>query len=451
MMGPSGAGVRSERRWRGPHFAAKVPRSKAAMADAFPSTPRASNAVRAGAIAMGLATVLLATRTSITSSAWVGREFPGFMLLDNRVIASVGLAPWSRPDLYQSEVVAVNGERVRSASQVYDYVASRPVGTPVRYQLRRDGQEHEVVVPVQRFTMRDWVFLFGAFLVSGLVYMASGIVVWLLRPGAVGRAFIVLGVTFTLFLLTAMDLYGPATFFRLHAASEALLAPALLVLASLFPEPRRWARWRLAGYLPAVPLLVTYQLYLYRPAVYSVILQMNMGYLGFAGVLLGTQLVGDYVRGASGLSRQRIRVVTLGTIFGIAIPGGLLVTSALLGGRVPINLAAVTTALLPLSLAYAVVKHDLFEIDAMVKRSAYYLLLTGAVGLAYMGVIFLFNLALPGALSHSLVFPVLFTLAVLLVFDPLRAFLQGFLDRVFFRTSYDGAQVLEAVGAQLAS
>ena len=33
--------------------------------------------------------------------------------------------------------------------------------------------------------------------------------------------------------------------------------------------------------------------------------------------------------------------------------------------------------------AYAIVKHDLFELDAMVKRGAYYLLLTGAVGAAY--------------------------------------------------------------------
>src|SRR5262249_24112106 len=37
------------------------------------------------------------------------------------------------------------------------------------------------------------------------------------------------------------------------------------------------------------------------------------------------------------------------------------------------------------------------------------------------------------------------------LFDPLRTFLQGVLDRVFFRTRYDSAQVLEAVGAELAS
>src|SRR5262249_57292187 len=63
----------------------------------------------------------------------------------------------------------------------------------------------------------------------------------------------------------------------------------------------------------------------------------------------------------------------------------------------------------------------------------------------------LFNLALPGAIATSPAFPVLFTLAVLLLFNPLRTFLQGVVDRVFFRTRYDSARVLEAVGAELAA
>jgi signal transduction histidine kinase len=424
------------------------------MADVFPTTPRASSAVRASAVALGLAATLLATRTTLTSTAWVGQPFPGFMLLDNRVIASVGLAGWSgtsAPDLYQSQIVAVDGRSVRSAPEVYAYVASLPVGTRIRYRLLRADRENEVVIPTQRFDLRDWTFLFGGFLLSGITYMGSGIVVWLLRPGPVGRAFVAMGITFGLFLLTAMDLYGPATFFRLYAATEPLLAPALLQVASLFPEPHRWARWRLAGYTPALVLLILYQLYLYRPPVYSAILQTNMAYLGLAGILLGTRLVWEYLRGRSAVGRQRVRVVTLGTVFAMALPGALLVTSAILGGRLSMNLVPLAIIPFPLSLAYAVVKHDLLGIDVMVKRGAYYILLTGAVGVAYAAAIVLFNRALPGDITGSAAFPVFFTLAVLLLFNPLRTFLQGVIDRVFFRTSYDSARVLEAVGAELAS
>ncbi len=84
------------------------------------------------------------------------------------------------------------------------------------------------------------------------------------------------------------------------------------------------------------------------------------------------------------------------------------------------------------------------------RRAAYYLILTGAVGAAYVGAVFLFNVVLQaGAVTDSPVFPIVFTFAVLLFFDPLRTRLQALVDRVFFRTRYDGARVLARVGAEL--
>jgi GAF domain-containing protein len=88
----------------------------------------------------------------------------------------------------------------------------------------------------------------------------------------------------------------------------------------------------------------------------------------------------------------------------------------------------------------------------MVKRGAYYALLTGAVGAAYVAAVLVFNLVLrAGAVTDSPIFPVVFTLAVLLFFNPLRTRLQSFVDRVFYRTRYDSAQVLAEVGAALSS
>src|SRR3989442_6058507 len=127
------------------------------MPETFLTTPRESTAVRLGAIAIGLAAIVLATRTTITSSAWVGRVFPGFVLLDNRVVASVGLANWSGtavPGLYQSQVMAVNGVAVSSTADAYARVAALPPGTPVRYPLARRGVEAEVAIAAQRFTLR---------------------------------------------------------------------------------------------------------------------------------------------------------------------------------------------------------------------------------------------------------------------------------------------------------
>ena len=129
------------------------PAAGAAMQETFPTTPRASSGVRLGATVLGLAATVLAARTTLTSSAWIGRVFPGFMILDNRVVASVGLAHWSGtavPGLYQSEVVAVDGEEVTSTPDIYARVAALRPGTVVRYRLKHAGTEREVRVEIGR-------------------------------------------------------------------------------------------------------------------------------------------------------------------------------------------------------------------------------------------------------------------------------------------------------------
>jgi signal transduction histidine kinase len=424
------------------------------MADGFPTLHRGRRAARLGAIAMVVAGLLLAGRTTRTSLDWIGRPFPGFMVLDNRVVASIGLANWSGAgvsDLYQSEVLAVDGRPVASAVALYAEVASRPVGTPVTYRLRRAGRESQAVVATQRFGVTDWVLLFGVFLLNGVTYVAAAAVVWVLSPSPLGRAFVAGALAWALFLVTAMDLYGPATFFRLHVAAETLVPATMFQLAALFPEAHRQARWRFAGYLPALVVLGLYEIFLYEPRVYSALMQLNMALLGGACFVLAGRLVAGWRDVGSELARQRVRIVAIGVLLGLGLPGALAFVSAVFGGTLAVNLGTVTPIVFALAVAYAIVKHDLFELDAMVKRGAYYLLLTGAVGAAYAAAVLVFNLALPGSVVGSAAFPVLFTLAVLMVFNPLRTALQGFVDRVFFRTRYDSAQVLEAVGSDLAS
>jgi signal transduction histidine kinase len=429
-------------------------RSARGMTESFPSTLRASTGVRLCAVAIGLLGIVVATRTTLTSAAWVGRTFPGFLVLPSRIVPSIGLANWSGStvaDVYQSQVIAVEGRPVASPDEVYEAVATTAPGTIVRYELAKNGVHREVPIASQRFEVWDWVLLFGAYLLNSIVYLTCGLIVWVLRPySALARAFLAFGVAWSAFFLTAMDLYGPATFERVHYVADPLASAAALQMVMLFPQPHRLARWRFVGYVPALAIALGYQLYIHDQSTFSTILMIDMLLLGMIGVFLGLRLASEYWYGTSQLARQRVRVMALGTIFGFGFPGAVLVISAVVWGQVSMNLAAFTPFLFALSIAYAIVKHDLLEIDAMVKRGAYYLLLTGAVGVAYMGAVYVFNSVLQeNAFTRSSAFPVLFTLVVLLVFNPLRSRLQAFVDRVFFRTQYDGAQVLATLGGQL--
>jgi signal transduction histidine kinase len=412
-------------------------------------------AVRAVALAFLLVGLALAIRTTTTSIAWIGRVFPGFVLLDNRVIASVGLAHWTGtavPDLFQNELVAIDDRPIGSTPEAYAIVSAKAPDEPVRYRLRRHGEERVVTVATERFEVRDWILLHGVFLLNGLVFLIAGLAPFVLRPDSgAARGFLGGGLAIGFFLFTAMDLYGPATFFRLHVLAESMLPPAMLHFALLFPERHRFARYGWLAWVLGLAIAVAYQLFLYVPARYSAVLNTNMLYLAAVATFFCWNAVASYVRGASQLVRQRVRVVVVGAIFGFALPAVVLGLAATMAGDVSMNLAATTPFIFGVALAYAIVQHDLFEIDAMVKRGAYYLVLTGAVSTAYVVAVLAFNWVMrTSTVTDSGWFPVVFALAVLLLFNPLRTRVQDFVDRVFFGTTYDAPRVLAEIGTALA-
>src|SRR6185369_3073224 len=132
-------------------------------------------------------------------------------------------------------------------------------------------------------------------------------------------------------------------------------------------------------------------------------------------------------------------IAALGVLSAIVLPVVVSIVSIALGYGLGVNAVAFTAFLGPTSLAYSIVKHDLFEIDALVKRGAYYLVLTSIVATIYVGVVFLLQLTVGGVeFLRSPTWAALFALGVLVLLNPLRHRLQGVLDRVFFRTTYDG-------------
>lgn len=399
----------------------------------------------------------LATHAVVLSlGAWPNRVFPGFMVLDNRVVASVGLLDWSGSGvdgLKQSQVVAVNGVPVSTADAVYAAVADLEPGTPVVYTLERDGRRRDVTIAADRFTIEDWLILNGSFLLNGAVYLVAGLVVWMLRPRSpVARAFLSLGLAFATLLFPAVELYRPSVYFRLHIVGETWLWAAALHVGLTFPYAHPLARFAWAPYALAGAVLAFYEWHLYDAPIYSRLVLFNYSAIGLAALAFFARLLWEATRRHGGLIRQRVRVLLVGALIGFAIPGAAIAFPSMLGGDVSMNLPSALNFLFALALAYAIVQHDLFEIDAMVKRGAYYALLTGAVGITYVGMVLLFNLVLQGsAITASPVFPVVFTLAVLLFFNPIRSRLQALVDRLFYRTRYDGAQVLADVGAALSA
>jgi class 3 adenylate cyclase len=100
----------------------------------------------------------------------------------------------------------------------------------------------------------------------------------------------------------------------------------------------------------------------------------------------------------------------------------------------------------PVSIGYAIVRHDLFEIDTIVRRTYGYLLSTGVVVLLYGTTVSTLNVIVgPSEIARSPFFTVAFVLAVVFLMQPLQGRIQRFVDRAFYRQQYDYRETIMEV------
>lgn len=109
-------------------------------------------------------------------------------------------------------------------------------------------------------------------------------------------------------------------------------------------------------------------------------------------------------------------------------------------------LEAAATIFLPISVAIAITRYRLYEIDRIVSRTVSY----GAVTAVLVGVYMLLAVG-PSAVFH-LEFDLLVagaTLAAAAAFVPVRRWVQATVDRRFNRARYDAERVVNGFGARL--
>src|SRR5436305_246291 len=70
----------------------------------------------------------------LSSLHWAGRVFPGFFVLTNRLIPTVGLYSWTGPRAgvpFHSLVVSADDQPVHGSGDVYAAAAQKPPGSSV--------------------------------------------------------------------------------------------------------------------------------------------------------------------------------------------------------------------------------------------------------------------------------------------------------------------------------
>jgi hypothetical protein len=251
-------------------------------------------------VPLALAPVLaIFVACSVNALAWIDRPFPGFFVLENGIVVSIGRAEWAHAryrSLPFARVLAVDGRPVAGGREVQAYVNAVGVGKPIVYTFRQGADIFRLSLRVRPFGRDDFLGIFAAFLGVGLAMVTASAVVVLLRPDArETRALFVVCVAIGLMLITSPDMYSPYWFAPVAFLAMCLVPPAALQLALAFPQPRALPGRRpllyLVLYLPFVALAAALLTAMPEPAfflplLYTVYFFMANGVLLNVGALV---------------------------------------------------------------------------------------------------------------------------------------------------------------------
>jgi hypothetical protein len=158
-------------------------------------------------------------------------------------------------------------------------------------------------------------------------------------------------------------------------------------------------------------------------------------------------------RAATGVERQQLKWFAYGSA---CVPGvGLLAIglSVVVPQGIPgvdsNNLWPLSVAGIPIATAIAILRYRLYDIDVLINRTLVYGALSAVLAATYFVAVLTLEAVLRPVTAGSELSVALSTLAVVALFTPLRARLQQFVDRRFYRRRYDAERTLDAFSVRL--
>ena len=328
------------------------------------------------------------------------------------------------------------------------------------YTILRNGHEFDVTIVNIPYGFKRVFRRSGFPFVSGLLYILIGVLVFLMKPHQRNSwIFLLFAATFGI-LLTFLYQSGPLTPLWLENANifAYTFTPAVFLhLALCFPAERKILERH--PYFQFLPYLLSFLLFVrIRTLTYNMfdtpkfwlmttVIYMAVGVVFFIGSCLQLRITSR-----SQIVKLRSRVILLGFAISASLPLADFFTNTFFKiYMVPdFNYYLPFFVVFPAFVGYSIVKHDLFDIDTIIKRTYGYVLTTGAIAGIYGIFILVSNLAFGSfEFARSPTFTLLFILGIVFLFNPIRNRVQKFIDRVFYRLEYDYQETVKKISESM--
>lgn len=409
---------------------------------------------RAAFWAMVITLLVAAIVSFATALSWLDRPYPGFKLRMDRAVemqlppqstgAQAGLMPGDR-------IVAVDGKALEDPRDLYAYVATRPVGTPLAYDLERhlpNGATTRMtkVIATQAHDVRLWASTFLALWITGISFLVLGSLVSVLKPGdPLATANLAFHLAGTAALLTVFD--QSTTFLSPFQDTSKLLQWFIALFFTNFALqfPRRHPALEGARRVNVVVGLVLAVVLVACHETDRGLFWVTFGHLAYIAlgelVLLANSLWTYFSPRSTPSEKGQSAALLVGTLLS-TVPALIVPQAQTLGLAFDLEgLENFALPLWPLAISYAIVRHQLFDLTPFLKRSITYAISVSVLTVLY----FLSAGATQAVLGDRTKLPsIVATALVALAFVPVRDRVKRWLDARFFRSPYRFDEVIAA-------
>lgn len=414
-------------------------------------------------------TTVLCIVSLVSAITFINRGFPGFLVYPFPSVGSFGIPDWpgyAAGLKYMDRIVSVDGEPVRDGQQIVDWARGKTPGTPVHYVVESQGTTRDVTIPVHTFRLKDFLIVFLAPYIFGVAVFVLGSIVYVLKPN-IHSSWIFLLMCFALgtYVGTGFEIQSSYYLVYFHYLIIPFVPAAVFHLFSIFPDRKRvllrYPFLEYAIYIPAAVIAAAYLLFLFtyhdghnlwlipHPRITT---SVNRVFFQGCAVAIVLFLIHSVRKAAEPVARQRARMILFGITVAFLPTVTVHAVVMFLKVTFPWNLMVFIGFFFPASIAYSIVRHNLFEADIIIRRTVGYAVVTVIVVGAYAAVSLTLNVFIGKyQLTQSQVFPILFTLSVILVFNPMRNRIQALVDRIFFRKEYDYGEIIDKVSGAITS
>jgi len=151
------------------------------------------------------------------------------------------------------------------------------------------------------------------------------------------------------------------------------------------------------------------------------------------------------------VERQQLKWLLLGGLVLTLGMGSYMITTIVTDDpyRPASALAALLIFAVPVTMAVAMLRHGLYEVDRLLNRTVVYAVVSVVLVVLYGGAVLLLQPLLHSVTGGETLAVAGSTLLVATIFQPVRRRVQGSVDRRFFRSRYDARLTAERLGARL--